>query len=83
LGELQRIVAGATGVVGIFGPTVAAPAIRAGLVEEFQFFVVPKLVGGGLRALPDDVRLELTSPSTESSTTALLICATSLASLHE
>jgi len=32
----------------------------ADLIEEFQFFVVPKVVGGGLRALPDDVRLELT-----------------------
>ena len=60
LDELRRIVADATGVVEIFGPTVAALAIRAGLVEEFQFFVVPKVVGGGLRALPDDVRLELT-----------------------
>ena len=60
LDELQRIVAGATGVVEIFGPTVAAAAIRAGLVEEFQFFVVPKIVGGGLRALPDDVHLDLT-----------------------
>lgn len=59
LDELRRIVANATGVVEIFGPTVASPAIRAGLVEEFQFFVVPKMVGGGLRALPDDVHLDL------------------------
>jgi dihydrofolate reductase len=59
LDELRRIVDGASGVVEIFGPTVAAPAIRAGLIEEFQFFVVPKVVGGGLRALPDDVRLDL------------------------
>ena len=59
LDELQEIVDGATGMVEIFGPTVAAPAIRAGLVEEFQFFVVPTVVGGGLRALPDDVRLDL------------------------
>ncbi len=57
--ELRRIVDDATGRVEIFGPTVAAPAIRAGLVEEFQFFVAPKIVGGGLRALPDDVRLDL------------------------
>ncbi|APE16442.1 dihydrofolate reductase family protein [Mycolicibacterium pallens] len=60
LDELRRIVADATGVVEIFGPTVAAPAIRAGLVEEFHFFVVPKMVGGGLRALPDGVHLDLT-----------------------
>jgi dihydrofolate reductase len=59
LDELQRIVDAATGVVEIFGPTVAAPAIRAGMVEQFGFFVVPKTVGGGLRALPDDVRLDL------------------------
>jgi dihydrofolate reductase len=59
LDELRRIVDGAAGVVEIFGPTVAAAAIRAGLVEQFQFFVVPKMVGGGLRALPDDVHLNL------------------------
>lgn len=60
LDQLQRIVDGATGVVEIFGPTVAAPAIAAGMVEEFQFFVLPKMVGGGLRALPDRVRLDPT-----------------------
>jgi dihydrofolate reductase len=59
LDELWRIVDGATGVVEIFGPTVAAAAIRAGLVEQFQFFVVPRMVGGGLRALPDNVHLNL------------------------
>ncbi|BBY62745.1 dihydrofolate reductase family protein [Mycolicibacterium helvum] len=59
LDELRRIVDDAAGVVEIFGPTVAAPAIRAGVVDEFQFFVVPKMVGGGLRALPDDVHLDL------------------------
>ena len=57
--ELQRIVADAEGMVEIFGPTTAANAIRAGLVSEFRFFVVPKMVGGGLRALPDDVQLNL------------------------
>lgn len=59
LAELKRIVDGAAGVVEIFGPTVAAAAIRAGLVDEFQFFLVPTIVGGGLRALPDHVHLDL------------------------
>jgi dihydrofolate reductase len=59
LAELQQVVERAKGVVEIFGPTVAAGAIRAGLVEDFRFFVVPKMVGGGLRALPDDVHLDL------------------------
>lgn len=59
LAELQRIVAAAAGEVEIFGPTTAAPAIRAGLVQDFRFFIVPRVVGGGLRALPEDVRLDL------------------------
>lgn len=57
--ELRRIVERAAGVVEIFGPTVAAEAIRAGLVDDFRFFLVPKIVGGGLRALPEDVHLDL------------------------
>lgn len=56
---LRRIVDEAPGRVEIFGPTVAAPAIRAGMIDHFEFFVVPKVVGGGLRALPDGPRLDL------------------------
>jgi riboflavin biosynthesis pyrimidine reductase len=41
------------------GPRLAAQAIAAGLVDEYQLFVVPAVVGGGTRALPDQVRLEL------------------------
>lgn len=59
LDDLRRIVDEAPGEVEIFGPTVATPAIRAGMVSDFRFFVIPKIVGGGLPALPDDVRLEL------------------------
>ncbi|WP_084125705.1 dihydrofolate reductase family protein [Demequina sp. NBRC 110054] len=53
LDALARIVADADGEVEIFGPTTAAPAISAGMVEHFRLFVVPRIVGGGLRALPD------------------------------
>jgi dihydrofolate reductase len=42
------------------GPRLAAQAIAAGLVDEYQLFVVPAVVGGGTRALPDHVRLNLT-----------------------
>lgn len=59
LHDVQRVVDESAGMVEIFGPTVAAPAIRAGLVDEFLFFVVPKVVGGGLHALPDDAHLDL------------------------
>jgi len=41
------------------GPDLAAQAIRAGLVDEYQLFLTPIVVGGGKRALPDDVRAEL------------------------
>ena len=41
------------------GPHLAAQAIAAGLVDEYQFFLVPAIVGGGIRALPDRVRLDL------------------------
>ncbi len=59
LAELQRIVDSVPDHVEIFGPTTAAAAIRAGMVQEFRFFVIPKVIGGGLRALPDDARLDL------------------------
>jgi dihydrofolate reductase len=41
------------------GAHLAAQAIAAGLVDEYQLFVVPAVVGGGTRALPDQVRLNL------------------------
>ena len=41
------------------GPELAAQAIRAGLVDEFQMIVCPVIVGGGKRFFPDDVRLKL------------------------
>jgi len=41
------------------GPGLAAQAIEAGLVDEYQVFLVPIAVGGGKRAFPDGVRSEL------------------------
>ena len=45
--------------ISISGPNLAAQAIRAGLVDEFHLLVVPIVVGGGKRSLPDNVRLKL------------------------
>jgi dihydrofolate reductase len=47
--------------LGVGGPHLAAQAIRAGLVDEYQLFLTPIIVGGGTQALPDDalVKLEL------------------------
>jgi dihydrofolate reductase len=41
------------------GPNLAAAAIKAGLVDECHLFLAPVIVGGGTRALPDEVRLNL------------------------
>ena len=41
------------------GPHLAAEAIKAGLVDEYHVFVTPVVVGGGIRALPDGVRVDL------------------------
>jgi dihydrofolate reductase len=43
----------------IGGPELAAEAIGAGLVDEYHLVVAPVVVGGGKRALPDGVRVDL------------------------
>ncbi|BBF99821.1 MULTISPECIES: dihydrofolate reductase family protein [Pseudonocardia] len=57
--RVRAIVAAAPGDVSISGPTLAAEAIRTGLVDDLELYLVPMLVGGGLRALPDGVRTRL------------------------
>lgn len=46
--------------VSIGGPTLAAEALRAGIVDELRLLTVPAVVGGGTRVLPDGIRLDLT-----------------------
>ncbi len=58
LATLEQIVDAAPGEVEIFGPTIADEAIRVGMVNDLRLFVVPKVVGGGLRALPDHAHLD-------------------------
>jgi len=42
------------------GPELAAQAIEAGLVDEYQLFLVPVVVGGGKPSLQDrNVRVNL------------------------
>ena len=45
--------------ITVGGPDLAAQAIKAGLVDEYQLFLTPIIVGGGKQSLPDNVRLEL------------------------
>jgi dihydrofolate reductase len=48
-----------SGNLSIGGPELAAQALAAGIVDEIHLYLAPVLVGGGKRALPDGVRLEL------------------------
>jgi len=45
--------------VAVGGAELAGQALAAGIVDQVHLFVVPFVVGGGTRALPDGVRLGL------------------------
>jgi dihydrofolate reductase len=45
--------------ITVGGAGLAAAAMAAGLVDECHLYLVPVLVGGGKRALPDGVRSQL------------------------
>jgi dihydrofolate reductase len=45
--------------ITVGGAGLAGQAIKAGLVDELQLFLVPTVVGGGKRALPDGARSDL------------------------
>lgn len=50
--EIARLKSEDGGPMDIVGATLAASAIRAGLVDEYVFVTHPVLVGAGLRFLP-------------------------------
>jgi dihydrofolate reductase len=50
--EIRKLKAQHGGPISIGGPTLAAGAIRAGLVDEYQLFLHPVVLGGGLPFLP-------------------------------
>jgi dihydrofolate reductase len=57
---VRRLKATADRGISVGGAELAAQAIVAGLVDEFQLFLVPVVVGDGKRVLPDArARLEL------------------------
>jgi dihydrofolate reductase len=49
----------ATQDISVGGPGLAARAMESGLIDEYHFFVVPVVVGGGKAALPDGYRVAL------------------------
>ncbi|HEY7269790.1 MAG TPA: dihydrofolate reductase family protein [Dehalococcoidia bacterium] len=56
---VEQMKAAAGSEISIGGPDLAAAAMRAGLVDEWKLFVVPAIVGGGKRWLPEGLRLDL------------------------
>lgn len=57
--RIEQLKAAASQDLTVGGAHLAAQAIAAGLVDEYQLFIVPAVVGGGTRSLPGQVRLNL------------------------
>ena len=56
---VRQMKSSAASDLSVGGPDLAAQAIAAGLVDEVHLFLAPIVVGGGTRALPGNVRVEL------------------------
>jgi dihydrofolate reductase len=57
---IRQLKAKAGADLSVGGAALAVQAIEAGLVDEYQLFLLPVVVGGGKRSLPgDEVRVNL------------------------
>lgn len=56
---VRQLKARAARDITVGGSTLAGQAIKAGLVDECHLVISPVVVGGGKKALPGDVRLQL------------------------
>lgn len=56
---VRELVNGSSTPISIGGPTLAAEAFRAGIVDSVELFLVPVAVGGGTPALPTGLVLPL------------------------
>ena len=59
LDMIRQLKASAGHDILIGGPDLAAHAFRSGLIDECHLFLVPILVGGGKRFIPNNIHLEL------------------------
>jgi dihydrofolate reductase len=57
--EVERLKRTSEADLSVGGATLAAEAIRAGLVDDYHLFISPVVVGGGTPYLPKGVRLAL------------------------
>jgi dihydrofolate reductase len=58
-GAVERLKRESTSDLTIGGADLAGQALAAGVVDEVRLFVSPVIVGGGTRALPRGVRIDL------------------------
>jgi dihydrofolate reductase len=58
-GAVREMKKGAAADITVGGPDLAAQAIRAGLVDEIQLFLVPVVVGGSKHSLPTTTKVYL------------------------
>jgi dihydrofolate reductase len=58
-GQIRELKAAAARDITVGGAELAAQAIRSGLVDEYQLFITPVVVGGGNAWLPRHARLNL------------------------
>jgi dihydrofolate reductase len=56
---VRQLKLSSTADIAIAGGELGGQAISAGLVDECHLFLCPIVVGGGKRALPDNVRVQL------------------------
>lgn len=56
---VRKLKANAERDIAVAGPELAAQAIRAGLVDEFQMRICPVVIGDGKRFFPGGARLDL------------------------
>jgi dihydrofolate reductase len=56
---IHQMKTAATRDISVGGPELAGQAIKAGLVDELDLFLVPIVVGGGTASLPDNARVRL------------------------
>ena len=57
--EVRRMKAREEGDISIAGPSLAAYALRSGLIDECRLFIAPTVVGGGIKVFPGNIRLRL------------------------
>ncbi|MEO7753394.1 MAG: dihydrofolate reductase family protein [Terracoccus sp.] len=57
--QVRAMVTAADADVSVGGPRLAGYALQSGLVSEIRLFLVPVVIGGGTRAMPEGYRVGL------------------------